>query len=591
MERKRHEGLWLVILSIIFGAIAAGSKLYLSSLRGYGDFTAIELLGWFVLFSGVVFIALLLVLYPLRLFRWLCGWFFTWRTLKRTMQVLAGLLVLIFLFYAEEDWRGKHTWEKYKRQWVEQGERLDFASFVPAAVPDDQNFALTPIVASAYGQLLTKNGKQIEPPNTNVVNRLRMQVYRASVINSSNMYMNGWRRGKLTDLKAWQTYYRTMFVTNESGVQAFATNEFPVAAQPQSPAADVLLALSKFDPVIDELRQASRLPQSRFPLNYDGLKPWDIWNPAVGSLKACADVLRLRASAELAAGQNEKAMADIKLLIQLAEAIHSEPTLNSQDYRMGVINLGLQPIWEGLVQHQWSDAQLTELAKDLSKMDFLSEGAFTARAECARGLKIIDQLRRDHNKGLLQSGCVDEEISFRTRVEMFLMSSFPSGWYYLGQRALCRAYMEGIIPTVNVHLRTIPPDRFESLMKPIYADIASKVPWNIYPHFMVPAFQPSKYARAQTGLDFTRLACALERYRILHGNYPEMLDALAPQFIVTIPHDIINGRPLNYRRTNDGTYLLYSVGWDGKDDGGVPEKPTSWPIKKEGDWVWMFPLN
>jgi hypothetical protein len=56
--------------------------------------------------------------------------------------------------------------------------------------------------------------------------------------------------------------------TAREQVEALATNEFPVAPQPQSAAADVLLALSQYDPVLEELRTASRLPYSRFPLNY-----------------------------------------------------------------------------------------------------------------------------------------------------------------------------------------------------------------------------------------------------------------------------------------------------------------------------------
>jgi len=624
MKRKRLFGLWLAILSMLVGATAAGLKLSQRCLQGYDDFTAINLLGWFVYCSGVTFIALLLLLYPLRLFRWFSRWFFTWRTLKRCLLAFAGLLILIFLFYAEEDVRGKHIWERYKHHWEAQGEKLAFTSFVPAAVPDDQNFALTPVVASAYSRILDKNGHRIEPPNTNVVNRLKLEMYRANVLTSTNMLLNGWRIGKLPDLKAWQTYYRTMFITNRSpagmpgmappfpgnttwatvtnvinpmdtneiiSVEAYATNEFPFAAQPQSPAVDVLLALSKFDAVIDELRQASRLPESRFPLNYDDQKPWETWNPAAESLKSCAFVLQLRATAEMAAAQNEKAMADIKLLMRLAESIHSEPLLNSQELRIAIINLGIQPIWAGLVHHQWSEAQLVELVKVLSNVDFLSDYVFAARAECAHALKIVDRCRLDHNQGLLQDGINDEDISFQTRIEMFLMSAFPNGWYYLGQRVLCRAFMEGILPAVDLHLRIVSPGRYESLIKPIYSDIQTLLPWNFYAHFMLPAFQPFHYAKAQTGIDCARLAFALERYRNLHGNYPETLDVLAPQFITVIPHDLMNGQPLKYRRTDDGTFLLYSVGWDGKDDGGMPEKSTSWPFKREGDWVWQFPLN
>ena len=38
-----------------------------------------------------------------------------------------------------------------------------------------------------------------------------------------------------------------------------------------------------------------------------------------------------------------------------------------------------------------------------------------------------------------------------------------------------------------------------------------------------------------------QIACALERYRLAHGEYPETLDALVPQFIEKVPHDIIGG--------------------------------------------------
>ncbi len=83
------------------------------------------------------------------------------------------------------------------------------------------------------------------------------------------------------------------------------------------------------------------------------------------------------------------------------------------------------------------------------------------------------------------------------------------------------------------------------------------------------------------------MACALERYRLAHGNYPETLDALAPQFIAAVPHDIINGQPLHYRRTEDGNFVLYSVGWNEIDDGGKIVFSKGGRVDTEkGDWVW-----
>ena len=92
----------------------------------------------------------------------------------------------------------------------------------------------------------------------------------------------------------------------------------------------------------------------------------------------------------------------------------------------------------------------------------------------------------------------------------------------------------------------------------------------------------------QADVDLARVGCALERYRLAHaGQYPESLDALAPQFIDPLPHDIINGGPLHYRRTDDGRFVLYSVGWNETDDGGqiAVNKAGRREIDK-GDWVW-----
>ena len=85
----------------------------------------------------------------------------------------------------------------------------------------------------------------------------------------------------------------------------------------------------------------------------------------------------------------------------------------------------------------------------------------------------------------------------------------------------------------------------------------------------------------QTEVNQGLVACALERYQLAHGEYPETLDALIPQFIDKIPHDVIGGQPPHYGRAADGTFLLYSIGWTGRDNGGVRGKSNA-----DGDWVW-----
>jgi hypothetical protein len=79
-----------------------------------------------------------------------------------------------------------------------------------------------------------------------------------------------------------------------------------------------------------------------------------------------------------------------------------------------------------------------------------------------------------------------------------------------------------------------------------------------------------------------QIVCALERYHLARGEYPATLENLVPEYIQRIPPDLIGGQPPHYRRTEDGKFLLYSIGWTEKDHGGQ----SGSNVMKDGDWVW-----
>lgn len=69
------------------------------------------------------------------------------------------------------------------------------------------------------------------------------------------------------------------------------------------------------------------------------------------------------------------------------------------------------------------------------------------------------------------------------------------------------------------------------------------------------------------------VAIALELYRREHGRLPGELSVLVPKYLPHMPQDPFNGEPLRYGVEGDG-YLLYSVGENRVDDGGVLEGPN-----------------
>ena len=82
-------------------------------------------------------------------------------------------------------------------------------------------------------------------------------------------------------------------------------------------------------------------------------------------------MLQLRSIAELQNGESEMALEDIKLMLRLNDSIRNEPFLIAHLVRIAVVSIALQPIWEGLAQHRWTDIQLAALQDALAKMDFL----------------------------------------------------------------------------------------------------------------------------------------------------------------------------------------------------------------------------
>ncbi|MGH7980501.1 MAG: hypothetical protein ACREE6_14085, partial [Limisphaerales bacterium] len=85
----------------------------------------------------------------------------------------------------------------------------------------------------------------------------------------------------------------------------------------------------------------------------------------------------------------------------------------------------------------------------------------------------------------------------------------------------------------------------------------------------------ARLAEAQARRGVLVAAIALERYYQKHGSYPDALPDLAPEFVRETPVDFMNGRPLQYRRTGDGHFVLYSVGLVGTNNGGHVAFSTS----------------
>ena len=140
-------------------------------------------------------------------------------------------------------------------------------------------------------------------------------------------------------------------------------------------------------------------------------------------------------------------------------------------------------------------------------------------------------------------------------------------------RALRKAWQQGIILAgssagANCWFEACSTDSFGPLAP--LRDGLGFLPGSVCPHY------DGEKERRPTLLRF-----------IASGQLPEKLDELAPKFIVKLPPDIISGGPLHYQRKANGHFLLYAVGENGTDDGGITaindDHEVDW---QHGDWVW-----
>jgi hypothetical protein len=490
-----------------------------------------------------------------------------WRALRWGLLGLLVLATLAGVLITEENWRGRHDWEAFRHAAEAHGDHMDLAYAIPPAVPDDQNFFAAPVFAHILAA---------DSPGMN---------FNFDRGDSKILPKRGgnWQQGRLTDLTEWQTYFRAFNSTPEG-----KTNGFPVAAQPQTPAADVLLALILFNPAIEELRQAARRPQSRLPLDYDqgfdavqGALPW------FAVVKRCDQVLELRTVAELANGQSQVALDDLKLSLHVADGLRDQPFLISQLVRIAMVYYAVQSIYEGLAQHRWNDAQLADLDSVLTNENFLADYMVAMRGERTCAFASLESMRLTRQQKSFAE--VSDGAPVYVTNTLYLT---PSCYFYRSEIAFARMYQQFILPLADPTNRTVSLAAYRAGQQNFHEWTNHISFYSALALMTFPSICQSveRFALTQTGVDLARVGCALERYRLAHGEYPPTLDVLTPQYLEELPHDVITGQPLHYRRTDDGRFILYSVGWNEKDDGGTVflTKSGSWD-REQGDWVWQYP--
>jgi len=462
-------------------------------------------------------------------------------------------------------WSNQHTlsnWKRYQAQIAARGDSVDWRDYVPpSAPPDDKNFGATPLLQSIgrKGKVDPKVWARIDGTG------LSEQYARTQLGKTGD-----WTTGQGAELESIQDFLRS--------------TRFALSPMPQEPAADVLAALDGLTADFDELREASKRPFARLKLAHPD--PLNCDMPDFNAVRTLSQLLSLRASAELALGRADGAFADVRVIHRLADVNRTEPSSSSAVYYCDFHGLALQTFWEGWVAGQWSDQQLKEFQSRFASVDMLAVFDNAMRGERAGIDSMVETLNgRQLLDHFLPPGPVSGDDWKDKLIRFYVRSSSPSLraenlLYYnrLWDQTLFKAYdlsRHQIFPAKSKAAWVLIDKSFSKLTAEKYL---AAIALPNFPRFI------KIVARNQTFVSEALIVCALERYRRANGEYPATLARLTPGFLDNLPLDLITGETLKYRLTANGQFLLYSVGWNQRDDNGTAEKD-------KGDWVWPVEVS
>src|SRR5438445_8387038 len=246
-------------------------------------------------------------------------------------------------------------------------------------------------------------------------------------------------------------------------------------------------------------------------------------------------------------------------MLYLADSVKEEPFLITYLERIGSLNIASQPIWEGLAEHRWSGEQLQELQTRLEQYHWLADLKRPLAAEQAAGVLTVDLLAMKKYR--------PSDLWGNPGGGKVVGLIIPRGWFYREQINYCRLYDNQLAGTFDAVKARVFPRQVDSRAHELEGEISGGrlgkglnaiLHHRVIAAMLLPALGKVslKAAMSQTAADQAALGCALERFRLANGQYPEKVDALVPRLMDKVRHDGISGEPLKYHRANTGQFLL-----------------------------------
>jgi hypothetical protein len=482
------------------------------------------------------------------------------RQAKQALLVILALLVPLALFSIWLHWSGDRELAQAREALLAKGEKLNIKELVPPVPPEADNFFADPL----WMEFIYRDRKD------------------SKFIDPKKRQLSQWESAPLSPQEILKL---KEFLPSHGDCQRreAARNLFKSLREqkdPQKQREEATLLLDLIAPsqlVLNRIAELSKRSGASFPLPYE-LGPL-IPLPEVTQHLILTQILSEKAFSELILGKNSEAASDVLTLLRLSTMLRNEALLISSLVSLSMASLGQEAINAGLQRHAWTDPELTQMQRLLEPMDLKAAYLFALRGERLTMILTSTKQVKELPRGVIFPSWVPGQAMYAIEI---ILSKNKALNALLIQRQL-----DSLASTMGSGWNNASGP---SMIQELEA-LTGKNPFNklIYAleYMSIPAFSniTQKCTECQTQIEQCLIACSLERYRIAHGTYPASLDALTPEYLAKLPNSPITGQGMSYSLQPDGTFLLWTLGWNLKSLGGKTGE-----FRGDGDIVWNQPL-
>ena len=388
----------------------------------------------------------------------------------------------------------------------------------------------------------------------------------------------------------WRTFVKKFPETAQLEQDALWRRRSAGRERPWTAKDDIVLAkwVEANEEAIELFVRASKCSRYYTPyLNSGGEGPAviAILLPIAQESREAARVLTIRAMYRLGSDDIQGAFEDSLAVRRLGQLVSQGGTII--ETLVGIACKGVAAdVDEAISRHpKLTSKQALQFRQELEKLKPVESMAVKIDvAERFMMLDVITSIVRDGPGAFRQidGNDADESNWFtkmltRSSIDWNQVTKLANGWYDRLTAALkkpTRKERVDALAVIDAQIKAAAADA-QNKRSIVFAFLSrtrrTEVMTNVLVALLLPAVTAAQNAadRNDVKLDVIRLTYALEAYRRDHKRFPKVLGDLAPKYIAEVPQDRFAAGPFHYTQSETG-FHLYSIGPNGKDDGGIP---------------------